>query len=237
MTNLFRFLKMVRASLDRQIDTTVIVASCFPLVEQVATDRLTENKLMCSTDRLTDTLTHRHMDINSTRKNSDVNTHTHQKYKKQWRKYICAKMVTQIITRKRQWRNYTMQKKYTHAKNSDSNTHMQKTMKQIHICKKQWRHKFTHAKNGDADTQTRKNSDSDTHTLPLSWRWWSSSVAKRGERKQILSSLKNAGVGFLKRWWWWLFMMMMIIIKPGRSWMQGVWIHLPLPLSTLCNSA
>ena len=26
---------MVRASLDRQIDTTVIVASCFPLVEQV----------------------------------------------------------------------------------------------------------------------------------------------------------------------------------------------------------
>ena len=31
-----RFLKMVRASLDRQIDTTVIVASCFPLFEQVA---------------------------------------------------------------------------------------------------------------------------------------------------------------------------------------------------------
>ena len=30
-----RFLKMVRASLDRQIDTTVIVASCFPLFEQV----------------------------------------------------------------------------------------------------------------------------------------------------------------------------------------------------------
>jgi hypothetical protein len=29
---LLRFLKMVRASLDRQIDTTVIVASCFPLV-------------------------------------------------------------------------------------------------------------------------------------------------------------------------------------------------------------
>ena len=27
---------MVRASLDRQIDTTVIVASCFPLFEQVA---------------------------------------------------------------------------------------------------------------------------------------------------------------------------------------------------------
>ena len=33
---IFRFLKMVRASLDRQIDTTVIVASCFPLFEQVA---------------------------------------------------------------------------------------------------------------------------------------------------------------------------------------------------------
>lgn len=30
-----RFLKMVRASLDRQIDTTVIVASCFPLFESV----------------------------------------------------------------------------------------------------------------------------------------------------------------------------------------------------------
>jgi len=30
-----RFLKMVRASLDRQIDTTVIVASCFPLVSDI----------------------------------------------------------------------------------------------------------------------------------------------------------------------------------------------------------
>ena len=30
-----KFLKMVRASLDRQIDTTVIVASCFPLVENI----------------------------------------------------------------------------------------------------------------------------------------------------------------------------------------------------------
>jgi len=30
-----KFLKMVRASLDRQIDSTVIVASCFPLVENI----------------------------------------------------------------------------------------------------------------------------------------------------------------------------------------------------------
>ena len=30
-----RFLKMVRASLDRQIDTTVVVASCFPLVSDI----------------------------------------------------------------------------------------------------------------------------------------------------------------------------------------------------------
>ena len=37
---------MVRASLDRQIDTTVIVASCFPLVEQVSilTDRQTDRQ-------------------------------------------------------------------------------------------------------------------------------------------------------------------------------------------------
>ena len=30
-----KFLKMVRASLDRQIDSTVIMASCFPLVENI----------------------------------------------------------------------------------------------------------------------------------------------------------------------------------------------------------
>ena len=65
---------MVRASLDRQIDTTVIVASCFPLFEQVLRDRQTNWHVV------------------QTHPNTDKHIDRHIRAKgKQWPKYTHAK--------------------------------------------------------------------------------------------------------------------------------------------------